>query len=180
MKCNGIDLQVWESAKESVQEDPEEARVVVRTLHRWAGGFGIEGHAKEIESAGVITPRTFEFKTDWPEDVGGADAGPSPGEAILGALAGCVGLSYVANAINRGVAIDQMEIAIQASADLGSVFEAGNPRPRFSNIEIIVKVRSDADAQILADLGQAATRTSTVFDSLVNPVPITLTVEAIG
>jgi uncharacterized OsmC-like protein len=143
------------------------------------GGFGIEGHAKEIESAGKITPRAFEMKTDWPEDVGGADAGPSPGEAVLGALAGCVGLSYVANAVNRGVAIDQIEIVIQASADLGSVFEAGNPRPGFSNIEIVVKVRSDADEQTLADLGRAATRTSTVFDSLASPVPLTLNVEAI-
>jgi uncharacterized OsmC-like protein len=179
MKSNGIDLQLWESVKEAVQEDPAQARVIVRTAHRWMGGFGIEGHATEIESAGEVTPRAFEFKTDWPEDAGGADAGPSPGEAILGALAGCVGLSYVANAINRGVEIDHIEIVIEASADLGSVFEAGNPRPGFSNIEILVKVRSNADEQTLADLGQKATRTSTVFDSLVSPVPLTLTVKTI-
>jgi uncharacterized OsmC-like protein len=179
MKSNGVDLQLWESVKEAVQEDLEEAQVIIRTAHRWTGGFGIEGHTKEIESAGEITPRAFEFKTDWPEDVGGADTGPSPGEAILGALAGCVGLSYVANAINRGVEIDRIEIVIEASADLGSVFEAGNTRPGFSNIEILVKVGSNADPQTLADLGQAATRTSTVFDSLVSPVPVTLTVQAI-
>jgi uncharacterized OsmC-like protein len=95
------------------------------------------------------------------------------------ALAGCVGLSYVANAINRGVEIDHIEIVIEASADLGSVLEAGNPRPGFSNIEILVKVRSNADEQTLADLGQAAPRTSTVFESLVSPVPLTLTVETI-
>ena len=86
MKSNGIDLELWESVKGSVQDDPEEARVIVRTAHRWIGGFAIEGHSKEIEAAGEITPRAFEFRTDWPEDVGGSDRGPSPGEAILGAL----------------------------------------------------------------------------------------------
>ena len=163
-----------------MQDDPEEARVIVRTAHRWIGGFGIEGHSKEIEAAGEITPRAFEFTTDWPEDVGGSDRGPSPGEAILGALAGCVGLSYVANAINRGVEIDQLEIVIEASADLQSVFDAGTARPGFSSVKIYMKVRSNADEQTLADLGRAATRTSTVFDSLVNPVPITLNVETMN
>ena len=177
MKSNGIDLELWESVKEEVQQDPEEARVIVRTSHRWIGGFGIEGRTKEIESGGQITPRAFEFRTDWPEDVGGADKGPSPGEAILGALAGCVGLSYVANAVNRGVEIEQLEITIEATADLGSLFEAGNVRPGFSGVKIRMKVRSDADELTLADLGRAAARTSAVFDSLVNPTPVTLDVE---
>ena len=108
------------------------------------------------------------------------NTGPSPGEAILGALAGCVGLSYVANAINRGVDIEQMEIEIEARADLGSVFEVGDARPGFSSVKILVKVQSDADELTLADLGRAATRTSAVFDSLVSPTPVTLDVETIG
>jgi len=177
MKSNGIDLELWKSVKEDVQEDPEQARVIVRTAHRWIGGFGIKGHTKEVESAGEITPRAFEFRTDWPEDVGGANEGPSPGEAILGALAGCVGLSYIANAINRGVEIEKLEISIEASADLGSLFEAGRARPGFSNVKILMKVQSDADELTLAELGRAATRTSAVFDSLVSPVPVTLDVE---
>lgn len=177
MKSNGIDLELWEGVKESVQEDPQEAGVIVRTAHRWIGGFGIEGHSKEIESAGEITPRAFEFRTDWPKDVGGADTAPSPGEAILGALAGCVGLSYVANAVNRGVEIDQLDIVIEARADLQAVFEAGNARPGLSSVKMLLKVQSDADDQTLADLGRAATQTSTVFDSLVNPVPVDLNVE---
>ena len=177
MKSNGIDLELWESVKGDVQEDPEEARVIVRTAHCWIGGFGIEGYTKEIESGGQITPRGFVFRTDWPQEVGGADRGPSPGEAILGALAGCVGLSYVANAVNRGVEIEQLEIVIEASADLGSLFEAGNARPGFSSVKILMKVRSDADEVTLGDLGRAAARTSAVFDSLVNPVEVTLDVE---
>lgn len=180
MNSNGIDLELWGDVKEAVQRDPEEARVIVRTVHRWVGGFGIEGHSKEIESAGEITPRTFEFKTDWPQEVGGADRGPSPGEALLGALAGCIGLSYIANALNRGIDIDQLEIEIAGKADLGSVFEAGNASPGLSEVEILVKVRADADQETLIELGRAATRTSTVFNSLASPVPIRLNVASVA
>ena len=180
MERNGIDLDLWEGVKDAVQKDPEEARVIVRTTHRWVGGFGIEGHATEIESGEEITPRSFEFKTDWPTDVGGADAGPSPGEALLGALGGCIGLSYVANAVNRGIEIDQLEIEIEAKADLQSVFEAGNSHPGLSTVAITVRVRADADEQTLIDLGRAATRTSTVFNSLAHPVSIVLNVEDVS
>lgn len=179
MKSNGIDLELWGDVKEVVQQDPEEARVIVRTVHRWVGGFGIEGRSKEIESAGDITPRTFEFKTNWPEEAGGANRGPSPGEALLGALAGCVGLSYVASALNRGIEIDQLEIEIAGKADLGSVFAAGNAFPGLSEVDILVKVRSDAGDHILTELGEAATRTSTVFNSLASPVPIRLNVARV-
>ena len=175
MKSNGIDLELWGDVKEAVQQDPEEARVIVRTVHRWVGGFGIEGHSK----AGAITPRTFEFRTDWPEEAAGANRGPSPGEALLGALAGCVGLSYVANALNRGIEIDQLEIEIAGKADLGSVFAAGNAFPGLSEVDILVTVRSAASEQTLTELGEAATRTSTVFNSLASPVPIRLNVARV-
>jgi uncharacterized OsmC-like protein len=180
MKRNGIDLGVWNEVKAAIREDPEEAKVIVRTVHHWTEGFGFHGQAREIESAGEVTKRTFEFETDWPDDVGGADSGPSPGEALLGALGGCVGLSYIASALNRGVDIDHLEIVIEARADLEAVFDAGDARPALSRVDVLVKVRSDAEEQTLVELGEAATRTSTVFDSLANPVPISLDVETAG
>ena len=78
-----------------------------------------------------------------------------------------IDLRHVANAIDRGVEIERMEIVKQAAADLGPlltlgrsskgyVFEAGNRRPGFSNIETLVKLRSNADERTLAELGDAA------------------------
>ena len=177
MRRNGIDLEVWNDVKKTIRERPDEAKVIVRTAHRWRTGFGFQGQAKEIESAGEITRRIFTFATDWPEEVGGADSAPSPGEALLGALGGCVGLSYIANALNREVDIDHIEIVIEAKADLSTVFDAGDVRPGLSEVDVLLRVRSTADEQTLVDLGEAASRTSTVFDSLAKAVSISLSVE---
>jgi hypothetical protein len=43
---------------------------------------------------------------------------------------------------------------------------------------VTVKVRSDADASTLDEIGRTVTRASAVFDSLANPVPLRLAVEA--
>lgn len=177
MASNGVDIETWEDAKDAVRADPAEARVVVRTRHNWDGGFRISGRAVEIEAAGELTPRNFEFSTDWPEDVGGRDSGPSPGEALLGALGGCVGLSYIANAVNRGVEIDGLNITIEGKSDLQALFVGDPVSPAFSNVEVRVTVSSDADERTLVELGQAAAETSAVFQSLARPVPIKLRVE---
>jgi uncharacterized OsmC-like protein len=174
---NGIDEELWNGVKQEIRERPEEAKVIVRTVHHWTGGFGFRGRAKTIESVGEITERSFQFSTDWPEDVAGSDTGPSPGEALLGALGGCIGLSFIASAVNRGVEIDQLEIDIEARADLQAVFDAGDARPGLSSIDIFLRVRADAEEQTLVALGEAASRTSTVFDSLVSPVPISIGVQ---
>lgn len=34
MNTNGIDLQVWDEVKDIVRTDPNEAKVIVRTVHR--------------------------------------------------------------------------------------------------------------------------------------------------
>ena len=174
---NGVDIETWEAAKESVQDDPAEAHVTVRTSHRWDAGFRISGATVEIEAAGEITPRTFEFSTDWPEDVGGKDSAPSPGEALLAALGGCVGLSYVANAINLGVEIDKLDINIEGKSDLQALFGGDRVSPSFSDVQVRVTVDSGADERTLLELGEAAARTSAVFQSLARPVPIELRVK---
>lgn len=179
MKSNGIDLQLWESVKEAVQEVPH--RRGSSCGLRTAGWEALGSRAMPRKSSRRVRSHRgpSNSKPIGPKMRAEPMEGRVQGRQSSDALAGCVGLSYVANAINRGVEIDHIEIVIEASADLGSVLEAGNPRPGFSNIEILVKVRSNADEQTLADLGQAAPRTSTVFESLVSPVPLTLTVETI-
>jgi hypothetical protein len=86
MERNGLDLDVLQDAIDMIREQPEAGIVTIRTLHRWDEGFGVDGYAKEVEEGGEVTTRRFTFRTDWPPAVGGRDSGPSPGEALLGAL----------------------------------------------------------------------------------------------
>ena len=115
---NGLDVALLQEAVDELREHPESATVTIRTRHRWDDGFAVDGYADEIEEAGEVSARAFTFRTDWPREVGGRDTGPSPGEAILGALGGCVAMTYITKAATRGVDIDELEVAIEASVDL--------------------------------------------------------------
>jgi uncharacterized OsmC-like protein len=124
-----------------------------------------------------VSARAFTFRTDWPPEVGGRDTGPSPGEAILGALGGCVAMTYITKAATRGVDIEELEVAIEATVDLRGVFELDTVRAGLAGASVTIRVQSDADDAVLDELRLAVTRASAVFDSLVAPVPIQLTVH---
>ena len=177
MHTNGLDLDLLQGAMDAIREQPEAGIVTMRTLHRWDGGFGVNGYAKEVEEAGEVTARTFTFRTDWPVEVGGRDSGPAPGEALLGALGGCVAMTYITKAALRGITVDELEVTIEARVDLQGAFELDAVRPGLSDATIIVGVRSDADDATLEQLAQTTTHASGVFDSLANPVPMQLLVQ---
>jgi uncharacterized OsmC-like protein len=173
---NGLDVPLLHETLGELGGHPEAATVIIRTRHRWDDGFAVDGYADEIEEAGELTARSFTFRTDWPTE-GGRDSGPSPGEMILGALGGCVAMTYVTKAAMRGVHIEELEIAIEATVDLRGVFELASVRAGLAGARVTVRVRSSAADPVLDELGQLVTRTSAVYDSLANPVPIELAVQ---
>jgi uncharacterized OsmC-like protein len=177
MQTNGLDLEVLQGAMNAIREQPEAGIVTMRTLHRWDDGFGVDGYAKEVEEGGEVTARKFTFRTDWPPEVGGRDSGPAPGEALLGALGGCVAMTYITKAALRGVTIDELEVTIEARVDLQGTFELDSVRAGLSDVTVTVGVRSDADNATLEELAQTTTQTSGVFNSLARPVPMQLLVQ---
>ena len=177
MQTNGLDLDLLQGAMDVIREQPEAGIVTMRTLHRWDDGFGVDGYAKEVEEGGEVTSRRFTFRTDWPVEVGGRDSGPAPGEALIGALGGCVAMTYITKAAHRGVTVDELEVTIEARVDLQGTFELDSVRAGLSDVTITVSVRSDADDATLEQLAQITSRTSGVFDSLANPVPMQLLVQ---
>lgn len=177
MQRNGVDLDLLQGAVDTIRDRPEAGTVTIRTRHCWDDGFAVDGYANEIEEGGEVNPRTFTFRTDWPPEVGGRDSGPSPGEAILGALGGCVAMTYITKAASRGVDIEELEVTIEARVDLQGAFELDSVRPGLSNVTVTVRVRADVDDAILDELGQTTRQTSAVFDSLASPVPMDLSVQ---
>lgn len=179
MKRNGLELDVLDGLIHAIREQPPAARVAIRTRHRWDDGFAVDGYAREIESGGEITTRAFTFRTDWPNDVGGRDSGPTPGELALAALGGCVGMTYVMHAAARGVDIERLEVTIEAGWDVRALFELTRGNAALSEVKVAVNVRAKATDDVLDRIGEVTTRTSAVFNTLAHPVPIGLSVRRI-
>jgi len=88
-------------------------------------------------------------------------------------------MTYIIKASGRGVRIDELEVTIEARVDLQGALELDSVRAGLSDVTITVRVRSDADDSVLDELAQTTTRTSAVFDSLANPVPMRLLVQRV-
>lgn len=177
MLRNGIDLNLLGEAVDAFRNDPETARITIRTRHRWDDAFAVDTRDGSIEDAGEITERSYTIRTDWPREVGGRDSGPSPGELLLAALGGCVGMTYITRAATRGVDIEELNVTIEARVDLQGAFELGSVRPGLARVSVTVGVRSNVDGAVLAALGETTARTSAVFDTLASPVPMELFVQ---
>jgi len=174
---NGIDMDQFLGMAEAIRSQPEAGTVIIRTRHCWDEGFAVDGSTEELESAGEVTARTFSFRTDWPPEAGGRDSGPAPGELVLAALGSCIVSSYVIQAAASSVDIDELEVTLEARVDLRGQFELAPVRPGLAGVKATMGVRSGADAAALEALGQAAMRTSPVYDTLANAVPIELSVD---
>jgi uncharacterized OsmC-like protein len=174
---NGIVLDQLQGIVDAVRSHPEAGKVTIRTRHRWDDAFAVDGHAIEIEHGAEVETRTHSFRTDWPRDVGGNDSGPTPGETVLAALGACVAMTYIIKAATQGVDIDELEVTLEAQVDFRGTFELDSVRPGLGGVTVTVGVRSDADDAALDELGQASSRTSPVYDTLANPVPLQLSVQ---
>jgi uncharacterized OsmC-like protein len=175
---NGFDLAQEREAMQAMREHPEAGAIVLRTRHRWRDAAAIEGAGNEIELADATLEREqHRFRTDFPRELGGGDAGPTPGETLLGALAGCLGSSYVATAAAEGIAIDRLEIDVAADVDLRGTYGFDSVPARPSEIEVTLRVRSDAPQEALEALAEVGKRHSPVSDALLHPMALRVRVE---
>jgi uncharacterized OsmC-like protein len=179
MQRNGLQLEIVEGISSAVRAHPQAGSVTIRTRHRWDDGLAVDGQAREIESAGEVTARGFTFRTDWPHEVGGQDSGPTPGEVVLGALGGCVGMTYIMHAATQGIDVDELDITIEAGWDVRGLFELDGVPAGLSNVAVAISVRANASDEVLDRIGELTTRTSAVFNTVAHPVPMELSVRRI-
>lgn len=178
MISNGIDIDLFQGWTGHLREQPEAAGITVTVRHSWDDGFAVAGWCETFQDAGGPGTRgRHTFRTDWPEPFG-TDSGPTPGaELLLAAVGACAATTYVVKAASRGVAIDELEVTTEGHADLQGLLELNDVQAAFGGITVTLRVHSAAADAVLKELGETVTRTSPVYTSLVQPVPMQLSVE---
>jgi uncharacterized OsmC-like protein len=105
---------------------------------------------------------------------GGTDAGPNPGVLGRGALAACLALGYAMWAARLGLAIDDLQVEVQADYDVrGELGIDPSVRPGYLAMRYVVSVASPASEEDVRRLIDTADRHSSWRDDLANPVPLT-------
>ena len=98
----------------------------------------------------------WKLVADVSEKSGGDAAGPDPGVYGRTALGTCLAMSYAKWAVVREVALDGIEVEVQADYDARGEYGIGDVPPGYLEVRYVVKVESAApEADIMAVLDEA-------------------------
>ena len=82
---------------------------------RGEGGRWVTAHIDRRRFHTAVQARDHVRTLDEPEDVGGADTGPTPYEALLGALGGCTAMTLRMYADRKGWPLERVRVRLRTA-----------------------------------------------------------------
>jgi uncharacterized OsmC-like protein len=167
---NGIDVEGLQAALKAVGGQPEAALARKRARVRWLDRLKFRAYV-----------RNHQFEVDEPTHLAGDNANPTSMEYVLGALGTCLATGFVFNATLRGIAIGNLEVALESTQQNYLVFLGldTDRHPGFDQVTAKLYVQADAEPGVLRELWEHTVRTSPVGSSLTRPVTLTPEIDVI-
>jgi uncharacterized OsmC-like protein len=160
--CTTLDLDAFDATRQAVEQDPSIGQGSFTTVTTWEDG-----------ARARTTARSFTIETDEPAPLGGTDAAVDPMELVLAAVGTCLNIGWVTQARKRRIDYRNLQIKVSGNYDLRGYLDiGGETRPGFTDITYTVSVESDATPEQLAEIKDAAERTSPMFDNVLNATPV--------
>jgi uncharacterized OsmC-like protein len=171
---NGVDVQKLTRLVEDVSREPWKGRIAFTVKSEWTGGFKARHTVSTYEVGDE--PGTHlvghSLVSDEPEAVLGSDAGFSPTELILSALASCLTVGYAANAAAMGIDLQEVRLEVTGRGSLEGFMNLHGARAGLEEVSVKAHVRSNAPAEKLRELHDYVNAHSPMLDSLANPVTV--------
>lgn len=167
----GFDANALSGLVEKIKSEPDAGATTWRATTCWQCGQGFRSEAR-------IPRRDSEHVVamDEPKALGGGDSAPNMVEMVLGAYGCCLTTGLVANAAQRNIALERVEIDLEGKLDLRSFLGLADPEkvwPGYSDVAVKVKLTAPAASRDeLQDLLNAVVRTSPVGSIIERPVKV--------
>jgi len=167
---NGIDVEGLRGALKTVGAQPEAARARKQARIRWLDRLKFRAYV-----------RNHQFEVDEPTQLAGDNANPTSMEYVLGALGTCLATGFVFNATQRGIAIGNLEVALESTQENYLVFLGleSERHPGFDQVTAKLYVQAEADPAVLRELWEHTVRTSPVGNSLTRAVTVSPEIDVI-
>ncbi len=167
---NGIDTEAFQTALETVGQQPAAARAPKASRVRWMDGLKFKAYV-----------RNHTFMVDEPAHLTGEDISPNSMEYVLGAYGACLATGFVVNATKRGVSVRNLEVSVSSTQDNAFTFLglSDEGHPGFDEVTAKLYVQADADSSVIQEIWEHSVRTSPVANSLSRNVSLKLEVDII-
>ncbi|MEM7443291.1 MAG: OsmC family protein [Pseudomonadota bacterium] len=176
---NGVNVEALIGAREALSEMPAAAEFTWRANCEWLGGvhsrstvegfFGL-GEEKQHQKA-------FTFEADHPAEFAAPDAGATPVEMVLSALASCLTGGVASIAQHRGIQLHSVKATVEGDMSLYGILGIdADVRNGFNAIRVTFEIDADATGEEIAALVAQSQKRSAVFDIITNPGNVKVTV----
>ena len=159
-----IDKEGLEGLIAKGKEDPTAIKVVkCKTV--------AEGRFRHLNYVRDLPP----YIVDEPPVLLGDDTAPNPSEASLASLGSCLAVGIHANAVNRGITINSLEIELDADINITAVWGTGDTSPKpvgFDAVRCNVHLDADVPQKDIDDLIAHAKKWSPVANTFMKPVSL--------
>ena len=177
---NGVDTPKLLATIQAVGAQPELAKFRFRANNRWISGTRSESTMQGFFGAGGEHNHAAAYKAtgDHPAVLCGADAGPTPVEWLLHALATCLmaGVGNIASA--RGIKLNKVEAKIEGDIDLSGLLGLSKEvRNGYQGIKVSFDIDGDASPEQLEQIVMQSKARSAVFDVVTNGVAVSVGVK---
>jgi uncharacterized OsmC-like protein len=176
---NGVNVDALIAAREALTATPAAAQFKWRADCEWKNGTHSHSTVESFFGLGEEQHRkkTFKFDADHPEVFASEDAGATPAEIALAALASCLTAGVATVATNRGVQLRSVSATVEGSMDLQGILGIdGDVRNGFDGVTVTFDIDADATAAELESIVAQSQKRSAVFDIMSNPTAITVKV----
>ena len=160
----------------NIQQEPKMAQFQFRLQNRWQGGSinrsDMDGWFAEGQEQ--RHQRLFTLDADEPALIAGQDTAPTPVEYVLHALVSCLTTTMVYHASVQGIEIESVESRVEGDIDVRGFFGLSDEvRKGFNAVRVVMRVKSEADAETLRELAMY----SAVYDIVANSLPVEVVME---
>jgi len=172
---NDINLEALGNYVKTISENHKEAIAKVGVTANWKGGVNTEiiTHTKSVGSA--VNEKKYNFTIGEPEELLGDNLFPNPQDYILGGVAGCMMVGFVAGATTKGIKLESVQLDIVGELDLRGFLEIDpSVSVGFEELEFNFKVKGDATSEQFDEIVEHVRKISPGYRTIADPVKITV------
>lgn len=168
---NNINIAGLSEYTNEVKEKNEEGKASYGIELNWESGTKTVVKTKNMVLGNHKLIRDFSFIIDEPTQLLGVNCAPNPAEYMLGGLAGCMAVTFMAGATAMNINIDQLKLEIDGELDLkGFLGIDSNTNPGFPELKFIFHVKGNGTQEQYNKLIERVTMHSPNFNTIKNEV----------
>lgn len=168
---NNINIAGLSEYANEVKENDIEGRATYGIVLNWESGTKTTVSTKNMVLGSHKLVRDFNFIIDEPTQLLGVNSAPNPAEYMLGGLAGCMAVTFMAGATAMNIEIDQLQLEIDGELDLkGFLGIDTEVNSGFPELKFIFHVKGNGTEEQYQKLMARVTKHSPNFNTIQNEV----------